>query len=78
MTVFSDAIFVVFGIYLVFNGLTSDTLIDESEGTASEEQRARLRTLRSSATYNPVSRACSSNMYPEWFAPDMRTWLCQQ
>jgi uncharacterized membrane protein len=43
MTVFSAAIFVVFGIYLVFNGLTAATLIDESEGTASEEQRAEAK-----------------------------------
>jgi hypothetical protein len=33
----------LFGIYLVFNGLTADTLIDESEGTASEERRAEAR-----------------------------------
>jgi uncharacterized membrane protein len=43
MTAFSAAIFVVFGIYLVFNGLTAATLIDESEGTASEEQRAEAK-----------------------------------
>jgi hypothetical protein len=43
MTVFSAAIFVVFGIYLVVNGLTADTLIDEPEGTASEEQRAEAK-----------------------------------
>jgi hypothetical protein len=39
MTVFPAAIFVAVGIYLVFHGLTADTLIDESEGTASVEQR---------------------------------------
>jgi hypothetical protein len=43
MTVFSAAIFLVFGIYLVFNGVTADTLIDESEGTATEEQRAEAK-----------------------------------
>jgi hypothetical protein len=43
MTVFSAATFLVFGIYLVFNGVTTDTLIDESEGTASEEQRAEAK-----------------------------------
>ena len=43
MTVFSAAIFLVFSIYLVFNGVTADTLIDESEGTATEEQRAEAK-----------------------------------
>jgi hypothetical protein len=43
MTVFSAAIFVLFGIYLVFNGLTAASLIDESEGTASEEQRTEAK-----------------------------------
>jgi hypothetical protein len=43
MTVFPSAIFVAIGIYLVFHGLTADTLIDESEGTASEGQRAEAK-----------------------------------
>jgi hypothetical protein len=43
MTVFPAAIFVVVCIYLVFHGLTADTLIDESEGTASGEQWAEAK-----------------------------------
>jgi hypothetical protein len=61
MTVFSAAIFVVFGVYLVFNGLTAATLIDESEGAASEEQRAeaeatplkRFVVVTAGAIYHP-------------------------
>lgn len=44
MTVFPAAIFVALGIYLVFHGLTADTLIDESDGMASKEQKAEAKT----------------------------------
>ena len=37
--------FVVVGIYLVFHGLTADTLTDESEGTASGEQREEAKAV---------------------------------
>jgi hypothetical protein len=45
MTVFPAAMFVVVGIYLVFHGLTADTLTDESEGTASGEQREEAKAV---------------------------------
>jgi hypothetical protein len=40
----------IFGVYLVFYGLTTESLIDESEGVASEEER-----LNAKAT--PLKRA---------------------
>jgi len=43
MRIFPAAIFVAAGIYLVFHGLTADTLIDESEGSASVEQREEAK-----------------------------------
>jgi len=35
--------FVAIGLYLIFHGLTSDYLIDESEGLASEEWKERAK-----------------------------------
>jgi hypothetical protein len=65
MTVFSAAIFVVLGVYLVFNGLTADTLIDESEGTACEEQRAEAKAT-SLKRFVVVTAGCISALYGLW------------
>jgi hypothetical protein len=35
--------FIAIGLYLIFHGLISDYLIDESEGLASEEQKERAK-----------------------------------